>query len=869
MATKINYSNDLTKVKEVIAEVCSVEFRTKFVFVTKSDKYYVYGDKKRYNSRREALDVLVKAGYKTEEIKFLDCSGGYRTGLECAFVEGNNSEWLDLVYFTMNLNVSSQDEFRLSKWGACVLRLYKDFKYKTFTVDRYNGELKLAVDNSLYNTRLINPEEASESDGLRLRKDIFSYMQISANDISSGCQKSFASSNNWSRLLSDKTQKTILRVFEKSPEEKIKHYGIFRNFIRHPGNASSNKATQTKLALLNDVLIPMIQAHPTINKELDKLAYDKAIKAGYDTNYGGSSIELSCHRIGDWIMFSAYDYRVFYNIKTDKKYFVNYYTHYRTESNIGIFRGDTLVQQLSPYGWHNYYEYLTLYKRNNNSYRYEDQARVRFINWKLALNPICLNESNEMISPLQCFEGTIIPDFLKLNMDERYKINIKGGKLGVTDVCSFGDLIDGCRLPWISLLLLFITPSKRKMAEQFYKLKLNGMLTKLLTDPNSFKEKSVSDSELSYWQRNKVFCEFDKNGTNLKKMFGSSMEKIRIYDRLLWNKYDENCNTSWNVPKMSTIQELVGDSMMMLDAETFGGYLEYCQLYDPTISQIASFKNKFGNRSPKEMLVLLKKIGSLSIYTDYLNMRDQYFAYFADNDARNLERIYELIPGKAKKFKVLRDRQMYSWTDRIESVNKQLNRMYTTYSNMTIVRDDHNNPIGVYLDMNEKEHLRLLHDELSEFITQHKAEIRQAGFKTAAERLVKYEYTGEELSIVAPRESTELAIEGGTLHHCVASFIDPVIRGTENVLFIRRNDMLDKPYYTVAISNSGTIEQIHSFANGHLTADDQRKAYANSGLEVYNKSFDIIGFLKEWAKNKKGLINPNSIKNQYGALCAR
>ena len=162
----------------------------------------------------------------------------------------------------------------------------------------------------------------------------------------------------------------------------------------------------------------------------------------------------------------------------------------------------------------------------------------------------------------------------------------------------------------------------------------------------------------------------------------------------------------------------------------------------------------------------------------------------------------------------------------------------------------------------------MLHDELSEFITQHKKELQAEGFKNAAQRLLKYEYTGKDLSIVAPRESTELAIEGGTLSHCVAGFIDPVIRGTENVLFIRRNDMLDTPYYTMAISNDGCIEQIHCYRNGHLSTAEQLEAYNKSGLPSYNKCFDIIGFLHEWAKKKKGLVKESTIRESYGALGA-
>ena len=147
--------------------------------------------------------------------------------------------------------------------------------------------------------------------------------------------------------------------------------------------------------------------------------------------------------------------------------------------------------------------------------------------------------------------------------------------------------------------------------------------------------------------------------------------------------------------------------------------------------------------------------------------------------------------------------------------------------------------------------------------------ITSKDIKEAAKRLLKYEYTGKELSIVAPRESKELAVEGGVLHHCVAGFIDSVIRGSENVLFIRRNDMKESPYYTMALSPNGHIEQIHGYRNNNLGIKEQEMAWNESHLDVYNKNFDLVKFLHEWIKNKKGLVAEGTIRESYGALCAK
>ena len=408
------------------------------------------------------------------------------------------------------------------------------------------------------------------------------------------------------------------------------------------------------------------------------------------------------------------------------------------------------------------------------------------------------------------------------------------------------------------------------MAEQLYKLKLNGMLIQLLINPDSFKEKSEKDDEFSYYRRNPVFCHYDKKGTNLKKMFNISMDKIKAYDNMLKIAYEDSLSRSVTVPSMSIIQKILGDAFMNLDSNTFIEYLNYGRKYTINLSDINEIRpHIMDGRSPKEIINILNKIGNTSTFCDYLRMRTQYLNYFDGPEAERLEKVYNIMPGKAKKFNYLREKRRPYWEDKMISVEEQYSSLAEKYKNVQPVYNEYGKLIGAQLDLTEQEHIRYLHDELSEFIAAHRKELQAEGFRKAAERLLKYEYKGKELSIVAPKESTELAIEGGTLEHCVAGFIDPVIRGTENVLFIRRNDMLDKPYYTLAISNDGNIEQIHSYRNGNLTIYGQAEAYKKSELEVYNKTFDLIKFLREWANAKKGLVVPSTIKEIYGALCAR
>ena len=140
-------------------------------------------------------------------------------------------------------------------------------------------------------------------------------------------------------------------------------------------------------------------------------------------------------------------------------------------------------------------------------------------------------------------------------------------------------------------------------------------------------------------------------------------------------------------------------------------------------------------------------------------------------------------------------------------------------------------------------------------------------FKVAAERVKKYEWENNDIAIIAPKQAADVVNDAHTLSHCAASFVDPIINGTENIMFIRKKNMKDIPWYTMAIDNNGNIEQIHSYQNSHLTIADQQDCLRRSGIPSYMEQIDLVPMLKKWAKEKG--INVASVKERYGALCAR
>lgn len=107
----------------------------------------------------------------------------------------------------------------------------------------------------------------------------------------------------------------------------------------------------------------------------------------------------------------------------------------------------------------------------------------------------------------------------------------------------------------------------------------------------------------------------------------------------------------------------------------------------------------------------------------------------------------------------------------------------------------------------------------------------------------KLEFSNDIYSIIACKDLEDLLKEGRVLNHCVGSYIQSVGEGKEYILFLRKNNELDKPFYTIDVTKSLIVRQIHGSCNCNLTDD-------------------LKPFISEWAKKfNLNLSNCNSICN--------
>lgn len=100
-------------------------------------------------------------------------------------------------------------------------------------------------------------------------------------------------------------------------------------------------------------------------------------------------------------------------------------------------------------------------------------------------------------------------------------------------------------------------------------------------------------------------------------------------------------------------------------------------------------------------------------------------------------------------------------------------------------------------------------------------------------RRKKYEYSDGEFMIMLPRSLKQIIDEGKALAHCVGGYADRHAQGATTILFLRRCDKPDKPFYTIEIIGNQLV-QYHGYANERETNG--------------KKDPDVVEFVQKWHK---------------------
>lgn len=401
----------------------------------------------------------------------------------------------------------------------------------------------------------------------------------------------------------------------------------------------------------------------------------------------------------------------------------------------------------------------------------------------------------------------------------------------------------------------------------------------------------------------KKYASFTYHGKekNLKKMFGLSLNAIREIDKSMAftfgvhpGSYQKTSEWYRPLPRMGGICECIGSDLTNLDMETFSRCLELSigKVGNRSYYTRDSVWGIIGdnlhlacgpNTPPKQIVSLLETYRNcIEEYRDYLSMRiklKQIQDVKPDIPDIFSEKRYPIKPGAAKRFipflEGMPDRR-YSWRRENyteETFVAQYKEIFPDAKNrgdLQIIKEDNGHLLGILVSLTAEENLKYLHDDASYWISFYEDSAKDELFKQATGRVKDLQWVDDEsgLQIVMPTCVAELKNEGSVLSHCVASYVDPIINGKENIMFLRRTDMPDDPFYTVEVLEDGEIRQVHCYRNGDLTAEGQQTAFASSNYQVYDHTYDIVGFLLKWSKAMKGKVKATSVKSRYGALCA-
>ena len=120
-----------------------------------------------------------------------------------------------------------------------------------------------------------------------------------------------------------------------------------------------------------------------------------------------------------------------------------------------------------------------------------------------------------------------------------------------------------------------------------------------------------------------------------------------------------------------------------------------------------------------------------------------------------------------------------------------------------------------------------------------KRDFDEKAFAKKAEENSRFNYSNKELGLFvrAPKKPSEVVDEGLSLHHCVSSYVNPILQGLSIVMFIRKYDDEETPYYTVELKDGSPVRITQ--IKGDMNADPD---YTSEEGKILEK------FIAKWCK---------------------
>lgn len=257
---------------------------------------------------------------------------------------------------------------------------------------------------------------------------------------------------------------------------------------------------------------------------------------------------------------------------------------------------------------------------------------------------------------------------------------------------------------------------------------------------------------------------------------------------------------------------------------------KFIHLPSTTKSSIPNYLGLDLNKKKPYQLLRLNSKTELS-YAKKHRFSDEWYRFYADFKKRvSIEEIHFLKKSYStwdlRKLDLVTARFNVRLTTILSYIDKQIKRygkkhninMYRDYitalSNITDIE-------SITRDMLFPKNLKTQHDSATQRWAQIKYEqeaeknkMRSTKIEKRAKKLTYLCYENEHFSIKPCPSDEALFIEGKTLSHCVYNYADRYADGSTTILFIRKKDAPNTPFFTLEYNKkSKTIAQNHGYDN--------------------------------------------------------
>ena len=221
------------------------------------------------------------------------------------------------------------------------------------------------------------------------------------------------------------------------------------------------------------------------------------------------------------------------------------------------------------------------------------------------------------------------------------------------------------------------------------------------------------------------------------------------------------------------------------------------------------WRNKCPNNKPEEILTIAKQFG------------DEYGT--ADNFCKSTF----LTPLKIAKYLSKNNITNYEYRDYLQQC-KTLEYKLTD----SLI----NRPKNFYK----------MHERLSKMIQYQANKKMRESFEKLKDFRKLLEYESGEFMIIQPPTFDSIVAEGRELSHCVGGYAERHALGALNIMFLRKKDEPDKPFYTIEVSKNNKIVQCRGYKNNWVANGGAEKPQEILDLEKeYQNYLDSLKIKKE------------------------